>query len=263
MNENERSLITSALAIISQTVEASERDERAAYYHRLNVEQSVRGEVDAAWKEQVGRLNGELHDAKERIHHLLSTLPSDKKAVDDGVVSRQSLENWASNAQRGLNETVDLVRAIKVVCNGHRDSECSKQVNALIDGYHKKLSERVPRSDSEVVLDSLRQCMDQTREARIAAAKLSADAERIFGTLELKDGGKPRHTDAVWPGKNPFYVDTVDGVLHINADMINDRSQLDRFRGQSFPRVRVFKSWLSDELAQYAADVLGPLTRSE
>lgn len=191
MNENERSLINSALAIISQTVEASERDERAAYYHRLNVEQKVREEVDAAWKEQVGRLNSELHDARERIHHLLSTLPSDKKAVDDGVVSRQSLENWASNAQRGLNETVDLVRAIKVVCKGHRDSECSKQVIALIDGYHKKLSERYPRHvESTSPQAEHFSSLDASRDERIAKAKLKAEihAEEDVSIARHADG---------------------------------------------------------------------------
>lgn len=190
MNESERSLINSALAIISQTVEASERDERSAYYNRLNVEQKVREEVDAAWKQQVGRLNRELHDAKERIHHLLSTLPYDKKAVDDGVVSRQSLENWAFNAQRGLNETVDLVSAIKNVCKSHRDSECSKQVIALIDGYHKRLSERCPRQVEATSPQAEHwAALDASRDERIAKAKLKAEIRAE------EDASIARHAD--------------------------------------------------------------------
>lgn len=63
----------------------------------------------------------------------------------------------------------------------------------------------------------------------------------------------------------PYYFCSKDGgeVLHVNAPMVKSRAQLEHMRGKKFSSVKVNGDWRTEDLAKYAADVLGPLTRPE
>jgi hypothetical protein len=172
MKERERSLIDSAVRVINQVLDDAQVEERADYSHRLAIEKEARERLAGEHNAEVGALKTKLRDVEERLCVALSSGDLLQQQIDSYLSSHQFLEKYARQTQTGLDELVELVRAIKTTCKSHGDSACSSEVLNKIAAYHEQLHKRVAVERPNIErIDALRDQMNATRAARIEAAK--------------------------------------------------------------------------------------------
>lgn len=171
MTETEREIITNAVAVITAAVEGSTRDERAAYYSNIERENPAIEAMRLQHAKELAELRGDLRLAKERLRGFEAEPGSLAMWHDQLLIQHHELDEYATVAQRGLDELVEVARAIRNTCKAHRDSACSAQVLEILSKHDAGIRARMQRRELPFISEALRARMDATRQARIDAAK--------------------------------------------------------------------------------------------
>jgi hypothetical protein len=192
MTETEREIITNAVAVITAAVEGSIREERASYQANIERESPAIEALRLQHARELAELHGDLRLAKERLRGFQAEPGSLAMWHDQLLIQHHELDEYATVAQRGLDELVEVARAIRNTCKAHRDSACSVQVLEILSKHDAGIRGRTQRHERTRVSEALRARMDATRQARIDAAKASSETP-IVCSDEQSDCGAHKH----------------------------------------------------------------------